>query len=94
MRGLLLGVVVVGVFIGLFWAAEYRQRASQAEVTRAAYAQFGPGPRIICVAQDGNGDRWNCRSFRRWGDDPNCRQASVSFLGTIHISRHTVVCEG
>jgi len=73
-------------------AAAFRQRASQAEVTRAAYAQFGPGRRIICVAQTSNGDRWNCRSLR-WGDDPACRQATVSLTGTIHISRQTVICE-
>lgn len=89
----LLLVIGVGLIAGLGWATFVRQRASQAEVTRAAYAQFGPGRRIICVAQDSNGDRWNCRSLR-WGDDPACRQASVSLIGTIHISRQTVMCEG
>jgi hypothetical protein len=86
---LLVGVALV---VGFGWAAFVRQRASQAEVTRAAYAQFGPGRRIICVEQDRNGDRWNCRSLR-WGDDPSCRQATVSLTGTIHISRETVICE-
>jgi hypothetical protein len=88
--GLVFGLAVV---IGLGWATFVRQRASQAEVTRAAYAQFGPGRRIICVAQTSNGDRWNCSSLR-WGDDPACRQATVSVTGTIHISRQTVICEG
>jgi hypothetical protein len=96
MRRLLLAVAVIvglALVVGLGWAAAVRQRASQAEVTRAAYAQFGPGPRIICVAQTGNGDRWDCLSLR-WGDDPACRQATVSLTGTIHISRQTVICEG
>jgi hypothetical protein len=84
---------VVVAFVGLLWAAEFRQRASQAEVTRAVYAAFGPGPRIICVAQDGNGATWNCRSAR-WGDDPACRQMTVSMVGTIHITRQTAICEG
>jgi multidrug efflux pump subunit AcrA (membrane-fusion protein) len=95
MRRLLLGVaLVIGLafVVGLGWFSAFRQRASQAEVTRAAYAQFGPGPRIICVAQTGNGDRWNCLSLR-WGGDPACRQATVSLTGTIHISRQTVTCE-
>ena len=79
---------------GLVWAAAYRERASQAEVTRAVYAAFGPGPRIICAAQDENGALWYCRSAPRWGDDPACRQTAVTILGAIHVSRHTVVCEG
>lgn len=85
---------LAAALVGLVWTAEYRERASQADVTRAVYAAFGRGPRIICVAQDGNGARWNCRSARRWGDDPACRQMTVSILGTIHISRQTVICEG
>jgi len=93
-RLLLAGALIAGLalVVGLGWAAAFRQRASQAEVTRAAYAQFGPGRRITCVAQTINGDRWNCRSLR-WGDDPACRQATVSLTGTIHISRQTVICE-
>jgi hypothetical protein len=86
-------VVLAAALVAPIWAAEYRQRASQAAVTRAVYTAFGPGPRIICVAQDRNGALWNCRS-RRWGDDPACRQMSVSLFGTIHISRRTVICEG
>jgi hypothetical protein len=95
MRRLVLAVaLIVGLaLVGLGWATAFRQRASQAEVTRAAHAQFGPGRRIICVAQTSNGDRWDCRSLR-WGDDPACRQATVSLTGTIHISRPTVTCEG
>lgn len=81
-------------FAALVWAFEYRQRATQAEVTRAVYREFGPGPRIICAVQDGNGARWNCRSAARWGDDPACRQVFVTVTGGIDISRHTVVCEG
>jgi hypothetical protein len=92
MRGLLFGGLVVAAFTGLFWAAEYRQRASQAEVTRAVYAEFGPGRRITCVAQDGNGANWNCLSLR-WGDDPACRQVFVSWAGAIRISHETVFCE-
>jgi hypothetical protein len=95
MRRLLLAVALIvglALVVGLGWAAAFRRRASQAEVTRAAYAQFGPGWRITCVAQTSNGDRWNCRSLR-WGDDPACRQATVSLTGTIHMSRQTVICE-
>jgi hypothetical protein len=87
---LVLSVVAVG---GLVWATFYRQRATQAQVTRAVYAEFGTGPRIICASQDRNGESWNCRSVR-WGDDPACRQASVSWSGTISISHRTVFCEG
>jgi hypothetical protein len=94
-RWLLAVALVVGLtlVIGLVWAATVRQQASQAEVTRAAYAQFGPGPRIICFAQTSNGDRWDWVSLR-WGDDPACRPATVSLTGTIHISRQTFICEG
>jgi hypothetical protein len=85
--------VVVAVLGGLAWAAEFRQRAGQTQVTRAAYAEFGRhGPRIVCVGQDGNGANWNCRSLR-WGDDPACRQVFVSWTGALRISRRTVVCE-
>jgi hypothetical protein len=96
MRRLFLAVALVvglALVVSVGWATLVRQRASQAEVNQAAYAQFGPGPRIICVAQTSNGDRWDCLS-RRWGDDPACRQATVSLTGTIHISRQTVTCEG
>jgi hypothetical protein len=27
------------------------------------------------------------------GDDPSCRQATVSLTGTIHISHETRICE-
>lgn len=84
--------VVVG-FAAFFWAFEYRQRTTQAQVTRAVYREFGQGARIICAAQDGNGARWNCRSAR-WGDDPACRQVFVSVTGGIDISHQTVICEG
>lgn len=85
--------LVVG-FAALFWAFEYRQRATEAQVTRAVYREFGPGPRILCAAQDGNASRWNCRSAARWGDDPACRQVFVSVTGGLDISHETVMCEG
>ncbi|HKV66875.1 MAG TPA: hypothetical protein VJN72_02220 [Gaiellales bacterium] len=81
-------------FAAVVWAYGYRQRATEAEVTRAIYREFGPGPRIICAAQDGNGSRWNCRSAARWGDDPNCRQVFVNLLGSMDIRHQTVACEG
>jgi hypothetical protein len=85
-------LVALGLVVSLAWAALFRERATQAQVTRAAYAQFGPGPWIKCVAQDRNDSTWNCRS-PRWGDDPNCRQATVDWTGTIRINRQTVFCE-
>ena len=88
-----LSALLVG-FAALVWGFEYRQRATQAQVTRAVYREFGPGPRIICASQDGNGARWNCRSAARWGDDPACRQVFVSVLGGVDISHETVGCEG
>lgn len=92
MRWLVLVGVVIAAFAGLFWAAELRQRATRAQVTRAVYAEFGSRPRITCVAQDRNDANWNCRSLR-WGDDPACRQVFVTFTGTIQISHRTVICE-
>lgn len=87
-------VGAVGGVAMLVWAAEFRQRATQAEVTRAVYREFGRrGPHIICVSQTGSGSRWNCRSAR-WGDDPACRQVFVSMTGAIRISHRTVICEG
>jgi hypothetical protein len=89
----LIATVLVG-FATLFWAFEYRQRATQAQVTRAVYREFGRrGPRIVCVSQTGTGSRWNCRCAR-WGDDPACRQVFVSVTGGIDISHQTVMCEG
>ena len=72
---------------------EFHDRASASEVTKAAYARFGSGPRIVCVAQDGNNAKWNCSSAR-WGDDPNCRQATVGVTGSISFADRTAVCEG
>ena len=89
----LIAAVVVG-FAALVWAFEYRQRATQAEVTRAVYQEFGRrGPQIVCTAADGRGSRWNCSSVR-WGDNPNCRQVFVSWTGAMHVSHRTVACEG
>jgi hypothetical protein len=88
-----IAALVVG-FVALFWAFEYRQRATQAQVTRAVYRVFGRrGARIRCFAQTGNGARWNCASAR-WGDDPACRQVVVNVLGSMNIRRQTVICEG
>jgi hypothetical protein len=94
-RWLLMIVVIAGVAIvgRLAWAGFTKQRATASQVTRAAYAEFGHGRKITCVAQDGNGAAWNCRSLR-WGDDPACRQATVSWAGHIVFNRRTVFCEG
>jgi hypothetical protein len=85
-------VVPVLVFIGVIWAVDFHDRANASEVTKAAYAKFGPGPRIVCVAQDGNRATWYCSS-PRWGDNPNCRTANVSVTGSISIADQTVACE-
>jgi hypothetical protein len=85
-------VLVIG-FLAVVWAVEVHDRASQSEVTKAAYTKFGPGPRIICVAQDRNNETWYCRS-PRWGDDPNCRLARVSVMGSIDLADETRGCEG
>jgi len=85
-------VVPVLAFVAAIWAVDFHNRTSAAEVTKVAYAKFGPGPRIICVAQDGNRATWYCRS-PRWGDDPNCRPANVSVTGSISIANQTVACE-
>lgn len=88
-----IAALVVG-FAALVWAFKYRQRATEAEVTRAVYREFGRrGARITCSAQTGNGARWNCASAR-WGDDPACRQVFVSVLGSMNIRHQTVICEG
>ena len=90
-----LGVMVVPVvaFIVFLWAAEVHDRADASEVTKAAYSKFGSGPRIVCVAQDRNNATWYCSSAR-WGDDPNCRTASVSITGSIDFADQTRACEG
>jgi hypothetical protein len=88
---LFIAALVLG-FASFVWADAFRQRATQAGVTRAVYARYGPGPRITCVAQDRNRETWFCRSLR-WGDDPTCRPVRVDFWGTIHISRDTPFCE-
>lgn len=90
MIAVIAGVAIVG---GLAWATFTKQRATAAQVTRAAYAEFGPGPKITCVAQDRNGAAWACRSIR-WGEDPACRQATVSWTGHVALSHRTVFCEG
>jgi len=90
MIAVIAGITIVG---GFAWATFTKQRATAAQVTHAAYAEFGPGPKITCVAQDGNGAAWNCRSIR-WGDDPACRQATVSWSGHIAFNQRTVFCEG
>ena len=89
-----LGIIVVPVvaFVGFMWAAEVHDRADAAQVTNAAYARFGSGPRIVCAAQDGNNATWYCSS-PRWGDDPNCRQAKVSITGSIDFADQTRACE-
>jgi hypothetical protein len=89
-----LGIIVVLVvaFIGFLWAAELHDRADASQVTKAAYAKFGSGPRIVCVAQDRNNATWYCSSAR-WGDTPNCRTARVSITGSIDISDQTLACE-
>ena len=90
-----LGIIVVPVvaFIVFLWAAEVHDRADASEVTKAAYSKFGSGPRIVCVAQDRNNATWYCSSAR-WGDDPNCRTASVSITGSIDFADQTRACEG
>jgi hypothetical protein len=86
-------VVPVVAFIGFLWLAEFHDRASASEVTKAAYARFGSGPRIICVAQDRKKATWYCSSAR-WGDNPNCRKATVSITGSIDFADQTYACEG
>lgn len=90
-----LGIIVIPVvvFFGIVWAVEFHDRASASDVTKAAYARFGSGPRIVCVAQDRNHAKWNCSSAR-WGDTPNCRQAKVSVTGSISFANQTMACEG
>jgi hypothetical protein len=90
---LLIVLLPVMAILGLVWALEFHDRASASEVTKAAYARFGSGPRIVCVSQDRNDAKWNCISAR-WGDTPNCRQATVSVTGSISFADQTVVCEG
>jgi len=85
-------VVPVVAFIGFLWAAEVHDRADASRVTTAAYARFGAGPRIVCVAQDRNNATWYCSSAR-WGDDPNCRTARVSVTGSIDFDDQTRACE-
>jgi hypothetical protein len=89
-----IGIIVVPVvaFAGFLWVAEVHDRADASQVTRAAYARFGSGPRIVCVAQDRNSSTWYCSS-PRWGDDPNCRTASVSVTGSIDFADQTRACE-
>lgn len=89
-----LGIIVIPVlaFTGFLWAAEVHDRADASQVTRAAYATFGSGPRIVCVAQDRNNATLYCSSAR-WGDDPNCRTASVSITGSIDFADQTRACE-
>ena len=86
-------LLVVGLAAGI-WAYGFKQRATTSDVTAAAYRTFGSGPTITCVAQDGNGSSWYCRSPKRWGDDPNCRTATVSVTGSITFARRTATCEG
>jgi len=92
---LFIGVIaamVVG-FLGVVWAVEFHDRANAAEVTHAAYVKFGDGPPIHCVAQDSNHTTWFCRS-PRWGEDPNCRKATVGITGSIDVADETRACEG
>jgi hypothetical protein len=86
-------VLLAGVIGFAYWTGDVRQRATEAQVEHAAYQEFGQGPRITCVAQDGNHANWNCSSFKRWGDTPACRQATVSVWGRITLSHHTAYCE-
>jgi hypothetical protein len=92
---LAIGVTVATVvgLVGALWVANYRDRANAAQVTQAAYAKFGDGTPIHCVAQDSNHETWYCRS-PRWGEDPNCRKATVSITGSIDIADETRACEG
>jgi hypothetical protein len=73
------------VFLGFIWAAEVHDRADATQVTKAAYAKFGGGSRIVCIAQDRNNATWYCSSAR-WGDNPNCRTASVGITGSIDFA--------
>ena len=89
---LLLSVVIVG-FVGAVWVFSFRERASEAEVTRLAYAKFGrAGPPIRCIAQDGNHSRFHCVS-PRFGDDPNCVPADADVFGNISIPSKIWACE-
>jgi hypothetical protein len=85
-------LVPVEAFIAVIWATEFHDRASTSEVTKAAYANLGSGPRIVCVAQDRNNATWYCSS-PRWGDDPTCRTANVSVTGSISFANRTVARE-
>jgi hypothetical protein len=89
---IVVAALVTVALVGAVWADHFHVRASHAEVMSAIDARFGSGPPIICVAQDDNHSRWNCRSAR-WGDDPICRPVTVSWRGAITISDDTPVCE-
>jgi hypothetical protein len=92
--GIAIIILVVVAFVGvLYWLGDVKQRATEAQVERAAYTEFGKGPPIKCVAQDSNGATWNCSSFKRWGDTPACRGATVSVWGRITFSHETGYCE-
>jgi hypothetical protein len=93
LRWCVIVVVVSGVGL-LIHRAFFAMRATEPQVTAAVYKKFGPGPRIRCIAQEGNGSRWNCVSWRRWGDDPSCIPVNVDWTGNLHIADEPVICEG
>jgi len=89
---ILLGLVVAG-FAASVWLVSFRVRASEAEVTRAVYAQVGRrGAPIHCVAQNSNHSYFHCLSAR-FGDDPLCKPVIVGVFGHIAVSNRIPDCE-
>jgi hypothetical protein len=89
----LLATVIVA-FVGSVWFFSFHARASEAQVTRLAYAKFGrSGAPIRCIPQAHNHAVFYCTS-PRFGDDPFCIRAAVDVFGNITMADRPTGCEG